>query len=270
MSVQPLILLTNDDGITSQGLWAAAAALLPLGELLVIAPERQWSGAGRSMPKSVTGAYSDVSRELAGRLVRAYAIDATPAQIVGYGMLELAPRRPALVVSGINFGENLSTEVTISGTVGAALEAAAYGTPALAVSLGMAVAHHLTGNDGADYRAAQAFTQRFARLLLATPLPYDADMLNINVPETAKPETPWRLTRLSRRRYFESTPPDRANGKHRPGYRVMDNPANAEPGSDVQVFAGDAFVSVTPLSLDLTARTDFGALEEELRQYGMA
>jgi 5'-nucleotidase len=125
---RPLILVTNDDGITSKGLWAAVEAVLPLGEVLVVAPDCQWSGAGRSMPHYVTGRLMDATREVHGRRVTAYGIDASPALAVEHGVLELAPRAPSLVVSGINFGANLGSDVTISGTVGAALEAGHLGS----------------------------------------------------------------------------------------------------------------------------------------------
>ncbi len=264
---RPLILVTNDDGITSDGLWAAARALLPLGDLLVAAPNRQWSGAGRSMPNMVSGHIEKVERQLEGREIEAYAIDASPALVVVHALLELAPRPPALVVSGINFGENISISVTISGTVGAALEGAASGLPAMAVSLAMPIANHLDGGDNTDYRGAMAYTYRFARFLLRYPRPYDVDLLNINLPLSATPETPWRLTRLARTRYFVPTPPNRAAGEGRPGYRAIDDPRSmVAPDTDVWAVAVDEVVSVTPLSLDLTSRSDFGQVEAWLHR----
>jgi len=206
---RPLILVTNDDGFQAEGLWAAVEAVLSLGEVVVVAPDRQWSGAGRSMPYDVTGRVVSTRLELDGQIVSAHAVDGSPALAVQHGLLELAPRWPALVVSGINSGANLGTEVTISGTVGAALEAAAFGIPALAVSLEMDPAYHLTRNAMADYTAAGAFTHDFAQRLLASTLPDDVHALSINVPQDATPETPWRMTHLSRCRYFWPTAPDR-------------------------------------------------------------
>ena len=261
---KPLILVTNDDGVESAGLWAAVEAVAPLGDVLVVAPDRQWSGAGRSMPQSVTGAMSEYQREVGGQTVQVYGIDATPALCVVHAMLEFIPRPPSLVVAGINFGENISTEISISGTVGAALEAAAFGVPALAISLEMTIDEHLTGGAAKDYNAAQHFAALFARRLLDRAMPYDVSVLNVNVPDTATPETPWRLTRLSRQRYFVPLEPDRANGKGRPGYAVRANPDQAEPDSDAAAIHARV-VSVTPLSLDMTSRVDFGALEEQLR-----
>lgn len=250
----PLILVTNDDGIDSVGLWAAAEAVLPLGEVLVVAPDRQWSGGGRSMPRDVTGRIRPASRAIDGREVRGFAVDASPALAVDHGVIELASRRPAVVVSGINFGANLGIEVTISGTVGAALEASAFGIPALAVSLEMDADHHLTGDAEADYVASKAFIRHFAAMLLGRRLPHDVDVLNLNIPATATPQTSWRLTRLSRRRYFMPVPPDRAKGEGRPGYKLIENVTEAERGSDVRAVLVDRMVSVTPLSLDLTSR----------------
>jgi 5'-nucleotidase len=262
---QPLILVTNDDGIESRGLWAAVEAVLPLGEVLVVAPDRQWSGGGRSMPPDVTGRLTPASRWVGSAYVTAYAVDASPALAVTHAVVELAPRPLALVVSGINSGANLGIEVTISGTVGAALEGGAFGIPALAVSLEMEPAYHLTGSETADYRAAIEFTQCFACLLLAHGLPDDVDALNINVPAGIAPGSPWRLTRLSRQRYFVPLPPDRANGGGRPGYTLMENSHQAEPDSDVWAVKVDRVVSATPLSLDLTARVNMRAVDRHLR-----
>lgn len=253
----PLILVTNDDGIDSKGLWTAVEALLPLGEVLVVAPDHQWSGAGRSMPHNVTGRILPAARQVNGERVTAYAVDASPALAVVHGVIELAPRRPALAVSGINFGTNLGIEVTISGTVGAALEAGAFGIPSLAVSLEMDPAYHLTGDDAADYSAAMTFTQQFAQYLLTYTLPHDVDALSVNIPSDATSRTPWRLTRLYRHRYFLPTAPDRAKGEGRPGYKRIEDARQAAPDSDVRAVEVDGLVSVTPLSLDLTSRLDF-------------
>jgi 5'-nucleotidase len=261
----PLIVVTNDDGFESDGLWAAVEAVLPLGEVLVVAPDRQWSGGGRSMPPQVSGRLVSAKTEYLGETVAAYAVDASPALAVVHAVVELAPRRPSLVVSGVNFGANLGIEVTVSGTVGAALEAGAFNIPALAVSLEMDPAYHLTGNDGADYTAAMAHTRYFARMVLEHGLPRDVHALNINVPKDAVPETSWWLTRLSRHRYYLPTAPDRKNGQGRPGYKVLLNADQSELGSDVRAIKVGRKVAVTPLSLDLTSRVEFRELDACLR-----
>ena len=272
----PLILITNDDGITSPGLRAAVQAAMPLGELLVVAPDRQWSGAGRSMPPGPEGRISRFPLEVEMNLppsqgglggVTAYQVDASPALVVAHALLELAPRRPALLISGINYGENLGTDVTISGTVGAALQAAAHGIPALAASLQTPKETHTNPSDSVDFTAAIHFTRLFARRLLAIPLPFDVDLLKLDVPSDATPETPWRLTRVSRHTYFVPISPQRA-GLTDPepiDYAPLAHPERAEPDSDIYALAVDRVVSIAPLSLDLTSRAEFGEVETLLR-----
>jgi 5'-nucleotidase len=216
------------------------------------------------MPRDVTGRIRPASREINGQRVEGFAVDASPALAVDHGVIELASRRPALAVSGVNFGANLGIEVTISGTVGAALEASAFGIPALAVSLEMSADHHLTGDAKADYAASRATIRHFAEMLLAHNLPHDIDVLNVNIPAGATPETPWRLTWLSRHRYFLPVPPGRDSGEGRPGYRVIENVMEAEPGSDIQTLLVDRMISVTPLSLDLTSRVPMDVSIQQL------
>lgn len=255
MSSRSLILVTNDDGIHSRGLWATVEAVLPLGKVLVVAPDRQWSGAGRAVPGNVTGQLRPIQPSVGNNSVAAYAVDASPAQAVIHGVLELAPHRPALVVSGINLGTNLGLDVTLSGTVGAALEAAAFGIPAMAVSLEVDAAyhHHHTGDPQTDFRAAIAFTRRLARYMLNHILPHDADVLNVNIPAGATPQTGWQFTRLARRRFFMPLAPNRAQGHGRPGYRQNEHFGGLEFDSDIWTICLERKISVTPLSLDLTA-----------------
>src|SRR5512139_2704864 len=141
---KPQILLTNDDGIQSPGLWAAAEALSELGFVHVVAPRDQFSGAGRSLPSTSDGILTEQQVLIHGKAWTVYSVGGTPAQAVLHGILEIMPSRPDLVVSGINYGENLGTGITVSGTVGAALEAAAMGIPALAISLETDVEQHLS------------------------------------------------------------------------------------------------------------------------------
>ncbi|MBN1963325.1 MAG: 5'/3'-nucleotidase SurE, partial [Anaerolineae bacterium] len=227
----PLILFTNDDGIESPGLWAAVEAMAGAGELLVIAPREQQSGMGRSLPVTSEGRIYEQTRAINGTEVTVYAVDGTPAQAVQHGVLELAPRLPSLVVSGINYGENSGNGVTISGTVGAALEAASLGIPALAMSQQTPADLHLTYAD-VDFSAAAYFTRFFADWLLASQrLPDDVDALKVDVPAGATPDTPWRVTRLSRRRVYWPTRPERValSDIGRLGYTFIADPLRAEP-----------------------------------------
>ncbi len=266
---RPQILLTNDDGIRSPGLWAAAEALSTLGYVWVAAPREQSSGAGRSLPSTSDGIIRPEKIEVNGDQWTAYAVSGTPAQAVLHAVLEILPQPPDLVVAGINYGENLASGVTISGTVGAALEGAALGMPAMAVSLETPPHIHLTYSREVDFSTAAHFTQLFARLLLKQAMPDDVDVLKVDVPSDAMPETPWRITRLSRKRYYRPMPPRRSSWEEpgTVGYAQGDPPESHAPDTDVYVVRVLRQVSVTPLSLDLTSRVDLGALDGQLKTW---
>ncbi|MBZ0279871.1 MAG: 5'/3'-nucleotidase SurE [Anaerolineae bacterium] len=264
---RPLILFTNDDGIESPGLHMVAEAFAELGDILIVAPREQQSGMGRSLPIASEGRIYPHELPRNGYPYKAYAVDATPAQAVQHGVLELSDRLPSLVVSGINYGENTGNGVTISGTVGAALEAASLGIPALAVSLQTPKDLHLSYSSEVDFSAAAYFARQFGALLIAHPSrPDDVDVLKIDVPWDATPATAWRITRLSRRRVYWPTRPERLALSEigRIGYHYDTDPSKAEPDSDVYAVLQDKVVSVTPISLDMTSRTDMFRLQQIL------
>ena len=255
---RPIILFTNDDGIESPGLWAAVEAFVGLGDLLVVAPRQQQSGMGRSMPVFSEGrVYAYDNHGIPD--VTAYAVDGTPAQAVQHGVLELSPYLPSLVVSGINYGENTGNGVTISGTVGAAIEAASLDIPALAMSQQTPKDLHLSYSKEVDFGAAAVFARKFGMWLMDNAeRPDDVDLLKVDVPLNATEDTEWRITRLSRRRVYWPTRPERVSLEDvgRLGYKYDTDPSKAEPDSDVYVLLHDGLVSVTPMSLDMTSRTD--------------
>ena len=267
-AVLPLILVTNDDGFGSPGLSAAVAAVKSLGELIVAAPRWQQTSAGRSMPASFSGRIYKDTIEVDGERIPAYAVEGAPAQVVQHAILELAPRFPDLVVSGINYGENLGSGITVSGTVGAALEAAASGIPGLAASLGVQKIYHRSHSTEVNFDVAAYFVAHFARLLLAQELPLGVDLLKLDVPDSATVETPWRLTRASRQRYFVPIA-SRDESLSMPGplgYEQELDLDRFEPDSDVYAFAIDRVVSVCPISVEMTARVELAQLERELRK----
>lgn len=267
MTNKPEILLTNDDGIRSPGLWAAASALSEIGFVHVAAPRDQFSGAGRSMPSTSDGIIQPRTVTVNGKDWTVYSVGGTPAQTVLHAVTEILPRCPDLVVSGINYGENVGSGVTISGTVGAALEAAALGVPALAISLETEVEHHLSYSEDVDFSTAAYFSAFFGKILLEKKMPHDADMMKVEVPSDATSETPWTVTRLSRRRYFRPEKPQRDSWDKpaQVGYRLDDGFENDQIDTDIFALRVKRVVSVTPLSLDLTARTDMQEYERILR-----
>ncbi len=260
---KPLILLTNDDGIASPGLLAAAEAVCDLGELLIVAPATQQTGMGRGTPPILNGMLTIESLRVGCEDVQVYSLTGSPAQTVTIAVLGIAPRRPALVVSGINYGENLGTSVTGSGTVGAALQAAEMGIPGLAVSLETEKAYHYNHGEDVHWSAAAHFTRYFAQRMLSKPLPFDVDVLKIDVPADATADTPWRITRQSRQPYYKVLPPPR---RLTPGplvhldYRIEVDWDTLGTDTDVYAFSRDRVVAVTPLSQELTSRTDLASL----------
>ena len=262
------ILLTNDDGIHSPGLWAAAGALSELGFVHVVAPRQQSSGTGRSLPSSSDGIIRPQPLTVNGKIWQVYAVGGTPAQSVLHAVLEIMPEPPALVVSGINYGENVGSGVTISGTIGAAMEAASLGFPALAVSLQTEVEYHRTNSDVVDFSSAAYFTTYFARLVLEKTFPPDVDLLKIEVPADATPQTPWEPTRVSRKRYYIPLRP-RRNSWADPGplgYQLEQGLNDDDPDTDVYAIRVKHVVSVTPMSLDMTSRVALDQFERLLRE----
>ena len=254
---KPFILLTNDDGINSPGLAAAASALDPLGELLIIAPLDQQTSMGRS--RKAYGAGDGILKEIPvnyqGQSWIGYGIEASPARAVEHAVLEIADRPLTLVVSGINYGENIGTIITVSGTVGAALEAADWGVPALAVSQEIAGSDYRNYSKSVDFSAAAYFTRVTAEVILAGQLPFDIDLIKLDVPLAATPETKCVATRLDRSQYYGT--------RIEPRESVFTSPANvihfAQKGTysrtDSDAYAlSKGWVSITPLSLDLSSR----------------
>jgi len=258
----PLIVLVNDDGIRSPGLRALAQAIRSIGEVLIVAPRDQQTSTGRSLTGG--GVAEPVDFPIDGKRVRAFAVAASPAMAVRYAILVYAERRPALVVSGINYGENVGSGVTISGTVGAALEAASMGFPVLAVSRVVHAKYHFTHSDEIDFTVAAYFARKFARRILEHGMPRGADVINLNVPENARATTGWRWTRVSRRNYYRSLITQTPRGKSLDTYELCLDPETPEPDSDVRAVMIDHVVSVSLLSLDLTARV----AEKEKARWG--
>jgi 5'-nucleotidase len=255
MADRPLILVTNDDGIDSPGLHAAAEAVADLGDLLIVAPSSQRTAAGRGHPPVFDKNIYTTEIPLNGSHYPAYKADFSPAQAVMMAVLELAEgRRIDLCVSGINFGENIGSGVTISGTVGAAIEAACFDIPALAVGLETLKDFHFNYSHEVVFSVAAHFARYFAQQVLSQGLPPGVDLLKIDVPATATPKTAWRITSISRQPYYRLiTQRDKTGDQKMIDYEIRINPDTLEPDSDIYIFALEKKVSVAPMTIDLTA-----------------
>jgi 5'-nucleotidase len=174
---------------------------------------------------------------------------------------------PDLVVSGINYGENLGTGITISGTVGAALEGASYGIPAIAASLKMDASLDFSYSRDIDFKPSGYFTAMTARMLLEHKMPPDVDLLKLEVPEKATVDTPWRVTKVARNSYYHASPPKRDSWSTPSvlDYSVSIDGEEIDPDSDIQAVLIDHVVSITPISLDMTSRVDLRKLDQILR-----
>ena len=239
------ILITNDDGIDSPGLLALKQSLQTIGDVIVVAPERNWSAAGhtKTMHKPLR-VNSTTLRDGSP----AYCTDGAPTDCVALVMLGLLRDQPALVVSGINPGSNLAHDLTYSGTVAAAMEAAIHGIPGIAMSID--ADHHAE----IDFRPAAETAARIARRVLADGLPRDT-FLNVNVPDIPFEQIQGaRLTRLGKRIYRDELI-ERQDPNGRNYYWIGGQPptgAIEEEGTDVWAVAHQ-FVSITPVQMDMTS-----------------
>ncbi len=251
------ILLTNDDGIYSKGIRAAVDALQGLGEIYVVAPMFQRSASGRAM----TLHRPLRAKRVAYRGVKAaYALDGMPVDCVIFAIARFG--KFDLAISGINLGENLSTEITVSGTASAAIEAATHGIPSIAASLEVNWRKTLGDGEGIDFSSASYFLRKIAKSVIKNGLPEGVDMLNVNIPSDATEETAISLTRLARR-MFNPTVEERIDPKGNPYYWVVGRRCeNFEPGTDAYALKVERKVSVTPINIDMTARIDFERVRE--------
>jgi 5'-nucleotidase len=240
------ILVTNDDGVQAPGLLALAEEMRKLGEVSILAPDRNWSGGGHV--KTLDRALR-VRQVLLADGSRAFAGDGAPSDCVALATLGYFKEPIDLVVSGINVGANLGHDVTYSGTVTAAMEAVIAGVPGVAVSLEVVEGH--LGE--LDYRAAAAAAGKVVQQVLENGLPAEI-LLNVNVP--LLPDEKIRGVVLTRQglRVYHSRLDERVDPRNKPYYWIGGDAPTGVPerGSDVGALA-EGFVSITPLQLDLTA-----------------
>jgi 5'-nucleotidase len=235
------ILASNDDGIHARGMRILVGCLTALGDVFIVAPDRQRSATGLSITMHRPLRVKKV--KIPGFKVTGWAVDGTPADCIKLAIEDLLEGPPDLVVSGINLGPNLGNDILYSGTVSAAIEGAINGFPALAVSL--------ASYSSEDYSGASIFLKNFLPVLAKGGL-RPGTLLNINVPATERP-CGVKITRLGSRRYvniFEK----RVDPRGRLYYWLAGEPVEPEDGAvetDVEAVKNN-YISITPLQLDLT------------------
>ena len=236
-SRKPLILLTNDDSFFAEGLAVLEGEMQALGDVFIVAPDRE---------RSATSLSITLHSPLRLKKIRdgVYALDGTPTDCVYMAVQELCPRRPDLLISGINPGPNLGQQdIAYSGTVAGALQGTFLKIPSMAVS----VMHGR--NEDIDFQGAARLAGRIARYLLADPLP-EGITLNVNIPPP--PVKGIRLVKLGEKRYNPEIT-TRTDPRDRPYYWIGTGTPRAigDSDSDVQTIK-EGYVTVTPLHRDLT------------------
>lgn len=255
------ILLTNDDGIHSPALWETAKILQEIADVTIVAPREQQSGTGRSMPKTSLCTIEKVNSP-DGSGIKAYAIDATPAQAVQYGVLEIMETYPDLIVSGINYGNNFSHSVTASGTLGATLEAAAIGIPSVALSLETDFHEFYNNSNKINFKNAALVTKRVISYVFEHGLPDECDILKVEMPRDVEKDTPAFFVPLSPKRFYQIGKPERTKKQWQEPFHYLKIsqaiPATQHPkNSDVYVTLVDRLVALSPIRFNMSAPIDF-------------
>lgn len=239
-----LVLLTNDDGIFAPGINALRARMEQIDELEVwaVAPDRERSASGHAI--TTYRPLFPIRVSIPGAKAPCISVTGTPADSAKLAIEAILPRRPDLVISGINRGANLGTDLFYSGTVAAALEGPILGIPAIACSL--------DSFDSQDYSAAADFTAHLACTVLRKGLPAGT-LLNVNVPALPREQIKGvKVTKMGRRLYRDQWD-RRVDPRGREYYWLAGELAEVsnEEESDVAVTAA-GYISVTPVQLDLT------------------
>ncbi|MBE6499367.1 MAG: 5'/3'-nucleotidase SurE [Methanobrevibacter thaueri] len=245
-------LISNDDGITATGILACKKAVEDLCETYVVAPERQQSGIGHALtlyePLRINKhALKDGSV--------GYGVSGTPTDAVTLALFEIMDEKPDIMISGVNTGYNIGkSELTTSGTLGAALEAASFGIPTIAISLEVTRddIKFENGEVEIDFSFAGKMLNKLTKIVLKKGLPEGIDLLNVNIPANPSDEE-FEVVKLSKRMY---TPviEKRMDPRNKAYYWIGGEPYESnEIGSDGYVLRKLQKTTVTPLKIDLTS-----------------
>ena len=251
----PHILITNDDGVTSPGLLALAQELRTIGDVSILAPNHNWSVTGHNKtmhkPLRVWSVTLDDGSE-------ALTTDGSPSDCVALAVMGLLDRPPDLVISGINNRPNLGDDITYSGTVAAAMEAAISRIPAIAISIDEGEGHH--------WQTAARAASHIARRLMENGKMPTGVLLNINVPNLPENEiNGYQVVRLGERSYHDELLV-RHDPAGEPYYWIGGGPPTSvlTPGTDVYALAHH-YIAITPLSMDMTHHAFIQTLESWLQ-----
>lgn len=239
---KPVILITNDDGITAPGIRALVEAMIPLGDVVVVAPDSPQSGMGHAI--TITQPLRLDKIEVAG-FPLAYQSSGTPVDCVKLAVNKVLHRQPDLCVSGINHGSNSSINVIYSGTMSAAMEGAIEGIPSIGFSL-------LDHSFDADFTEAKKFVTKIASDVLKTGLP-EGVLLNVNIPHNRGKIKGTRICRQSISKWKEEFQ-ERLDPNKRKYYWLTGKFINNDKGLDTDEWAlSNNYISIVPVQFDFTA-----------------
>lgn len=263
---KPLIYLTNDDGVQSPGLQALVSEIIQFADIKIIAPSHQMTATGRGLFGGREVTLETTELNIDGLNIAAYHAPCSPAQVVMLGVkIFRQEREPDLLISGINYGENLGRDITMSGTVGAAIQGTCMGIPSLAVSMQTPIDDHYKYGE-VNWQTASYFAAKFAKIMLERTMPPDVDLLKVDVPENATRETQWQVTSVARQSYFSAeleSPTLESSLADSQIVKIKDY-SHLDQDSDIYVFLKKGKVTVTPISLDFSSRTDLQKLQDYL------
>ena len=245
------ILVTNDDGIYANGLYALVEALKRVGDVVVVAPDREQSAVGHAITLSNPLRVTKISRR--GGFF-GYATDGTPADAVKLAVRSIMSEPPELVVSGINLGANVGASLIYSGTVSAATEGCLLGIPSIAISLDAKIDGH--------FDVAGRFAAQLARVVLEKGLP-DGVLLNVNIPDLPADKIEGVSITSQGKTNFNDFFEERTDPRGRPYYWMCGRLVAHNNRDDHDVIAlGNGYISVTPVHHDLTAYSFLSALSD--------
>ena len=245
------VLTSNDDGITASGIFSAKKAIDDMCETILVAPETQQSGIGHALTLFEP---LRVNERILKDGTIGYGVTGTPTDAVTIGLFEIVDEKPDLMISGINTGFNIGqAELTTSGTVGAALEAASFNIPTIAISQEVSRddVKFENGEIGVDFSFAEKMLRKLVKIVLKKGLPEGIDLLNVNIPENPIDDE-FEIVKLGSRMYMPIIE-KRQDPRNKAYYWISGEPYESdEKGSDGYELKVKRKSTITPLKIDLT------------------
>lgn len=259
MDKEPILLISNDDGVASEYLDLLVESVVDLGKIVVVAPAQNQSSMGRSYPSGErVGIITKVEKNILGNTIEAYGVEASPALCICHAMAEIMSKKPTICLTGINPGENVGSTMTGSGTIMGAIEASSYQMPAIAFS-----------KYGSFEGQKEPIKQKIKSLVLKVlenGLPQGVPALSVNFPQIVFENTPSEITRLSSQIYFESKAVEKRDWSKPydlPTIRKFDV-ETLEKDSDIYCLIEKKHISITPISWDFTAHNQQFGVRQRL------